>query len=153
VCGLSAVDDHLRAGNLNLLTSYTWSHEIDDWCASGNSYGNNGRPFVPFQPYVIHNNLNKASGDLDVRQRWVSAFVLNAPFGHGQRWGSHVNSAVNQAIAGWQVSGIPTLETGQWFTVNKTSTPRTLTVGNSAATAGSGRAMCPVRIRTAVHAR
>ena len=110
-----------RAGNLNLLTSYTWSHEIDEWCASGNSYGNNGRPFVPFQPYVIHNYLNKANGDLDVRQRWVSAFVLNAPFGHGQRWGSHVNSVVNQAIAGWQVSGIPTLETGQWFTVNENS--------------------------------
>ena len=56
-----------------------------------------------------------------MRQRWVSAFVLNAPFGHGQRWGSHVNSVVNQAIAGWQVSGIPTLETGQWFTVNENS--------------------------------
>ena len=108
-----------RAGNVNFLTSYTWSHEIDNWCASGNSYGNNGRPFVPFKPYVIHNYLNKANGDLDVRHRWVSAFVLNAPFGRGQRWGSNVNRVVNQVIAGWQVSGILTFESGQWFTVNE----------------------------------
>jgi hypothetical protein len=108
-----------RAGDVNFLTSYSWSHEIDNWSASGNSYGNNGRPFVPIMPYVIHNNLNKANGDLDIRHRWVSSFVLGAPFGRGQRWGSSANSVVNQVISGWQISGILTLESGQWFTVNE----------------------------------
>jgi hypothetical protein len=108
-----------RTGNVTVLTSYTYSHEIDTWCASGNSYGNNGRPLPELGPYNINNNLNKANGDLDMRHRWISAFVLNAPFGRGQRFGSHANSVVNQVISNWQVSGILTFESGQWFTVNE----------------------------------
>jgi len=79
-----------RAGNVTLVSSYTWSHEIDYIAASGNSYGNNGRP-----QYPDDNNLNKSNGDLDMRHRWVTGMVLQA------------------------ISGILTVESGQWYTVNQ----------------------------------
>ncbi len=100
-----------RAGNVTLVSSYTWSHKLDNFAASGLSYGNNGRPSYPDR-----NNLNKANGDLDVRHRWASGFVLQAPFGRGQRWGSQVNRLADLLVGGWQISGIFTVESGQWFT-------------------------------------
>ncbi|MBI1789497.1 MAG: TonB-dependent receptor [Acidobacteria bacterium] len=100
-----------REGNVNLVSSYTFSHGIDNIAASGLSYGNNGRPSYPeFQA------LNKSNGDLDVRHRWASGFVLQAPFGRGQRFASQVHPVVSHLISGWQLSGILTVESGQWFT-------------------------------------
>ena len=100
-----------RTGNVNVVSSYTWSHKLDNWAASGLSYGNNGRPSYP-----DYNKINKGNGDLDVRHRWASGFVMQAPFGRGQRFGSSVSPPVNQLIGGWQLSGIFTVESGQWFT-------------------------------------
>ena len=88
-----------RAGYVNLVSSYTWSHKLDNWAASGLSYGNNGRPSYP-----DYNKINKGNGDLDVRHRWASGFVLQAPFGRGQRFASGVNHAVNLIVSGWQVA-------------------------------------------------
>jgi hypothetical protein len=96
---------------VNLVSSYTWSHKLDNWAASGLSYGNNGRPSYPDR-----NTINKGNGDLDVRHRWASGFVLQAPFGRGQRFASSVNQVVNQLVSGWQLAGIFTVESGQWFT-------------------------------------
>ena len=100
-----------RAGLVNLISSYTWSHKLDNWAASGLSYGNNGRPSYPDR-----NAINKGNGDLDMRHRWASGFVLEAPFGRGRRFASNVNRGVNLLVAGWQLSGIFTVESGQWFT-------------------------------------
>jgi hypothetical protein len=100
-----------RAGAVTITSSYTWSHALDNMAASGLSYGNNGRPSYP-----ENNRINKGNGDLDVRHRWASGFVLQAPFGRGQRFASGVNRLVNQVISGWQLSGIFTVESGQWFT-------------------------------------
>ena len=96
-----------RAGYVNLVSSYTWSHKLDNWAASGLSYGNNGRPSYP-----DYNKINKGNGDLDVRHRWASGFVLQAPFGRGQRFASGVNRAVNLIVSGWQIAGIFTVESG-----------------------------------------
>ncbi len=100
-----------RLGNVTVISSWTWSHAIDNWAASGLSYGNNGRPSYP-----EYERQNKANGDLDVRHRWASGFVLQAPFGRGQRLASNVGPLLNHVISGWQVSGIFTVESGQWFT-------------------------------------
>lgn len=100
-----------RTGPINVIGAYTWSHKLDNWAASGLSYGNNGRPSYPDR-----NAINKGNGDLDMRHRWVTGFVLQAPFGRGQRWASGGNYLLNQLVAGWQVSGILTVESGQWFT-------------------------------------
>ncbi|MBI3678932.1 MAG: TonB-dependent receptor [Acidobacteria bacterium] len=100
-----------RTGSVNLISSYTWSHKLDNFAASGLSYGNNGRPSYPDRWH-----LNKANGDLDVRHRWASGFVLQAPFGRGQRWASGVNRVTDLLVSGWQISGVFTVESGQWFT-------------------------------------
>ena len=100
-----------RAGLLTVSSSYTWSHALDNVAASGLSYGNNGRPSYPDR-----NASNKGNGDLDMRHRWSTGAVVQLPFGRGQRFGSSVNYWANQLIAGWQLSGLITVESGQWFT-------------------------------------
>ena len=66
--------------------------------------------------YPDYNKINKGNGDLDVRYRWASGFVLDAPLGRGQHFATNVNRVVNQFVAGWQIAGIFTVESGQWFT-------------------------------------
>ncbi len=100
-----------RAGIVNLTSSYTWSHALDNVVASGWSYGNNGRPSYP-----ENNRTNKGNGDLDIRHRWTSGFVIESPFGRGRRWGSNINRFADYVVGGWQMSGIFTVESGQWFT-------------------------------------
>jgi len=100
-----------RVGSVNVVSSYTFSHKLDNWAASGLSYGNNGRPSYP-----DYNKINKGNGDLDVRHRWSSGFVMQAPFGRGRKYLSAANHFVNQMVSGWQASGIFTVESGQWFT-------------------------------------
>jgi Carboxypeptidase regulatory-like domain/TonB dependent receptor-like, beta-barrel len=100
-----------RVGSVNVVSSYTFSHKLDNWAASGLSYGNNGRPSYP-----DYNTINKGNGDLDVRHRWSSGFVMQAPFGRGRKYLSGANHFVNQMVSGWQASGIFTVESGQWFT-------------------------------------
>ena len=65
-----------RVGSVNLVSSYTWSHKLDNWAASGLSYGNNGRPSYP-----EYNRINKGNGDLDVRHRWASGL-----YQHGKKY-------------------------------------------------------------------
>src|SRR5262249_10939438 len=42
-----------RVGAVNLVSSYTYSHKLDNWAASGLSYGNNGRPSYPDYNKII----------------------------------------------------------------------------------------------------
>jgi len=100
-----------RAGDVSIVSAYTYSHKLDNWAASGLSYGNNGRPSYP-----EYNPINKGNGDLDVRHRWTTGFVLQAPFGRGKKYLSGANHLVNQLVSGWQAAGIFTVESGQWFT-------------------------------------
>ncbi|HYL96589.1 MAG TPA: hypothetical protein VET69_12370, partial [Terriglobales bacterium] len=38
------------------------------------------------------------------------------PFGHGKRFLSGASGAVEQAIGGWQIAGITTVSSGNWYT-------------------------------------
>jgi hypothetical protein len=48
----------------------------------------------------------------DVRQRFVASFMWQLPVGPGQRFGSDWSGALEQILAGWQVNGILTLQSG-----------------------------------------
>ena len=61
------------------------------------------------------NNLktSKSLGSMSVPQRLVASYVLNLPFGKGQKFLSAVNNGIAQRIiSGWTLNGITTLQTG-----------------------------------------
>jgi hypothetical protein len=60
--------------------------------------------------------LEYGNADFDVRHRFVFSYIYELPFGKGQQFGKNASGAMNQVIAGWQVAGILTASTGNWFT-------------------------------------
>jgi len=92
--------------------SYTWSHALDD--ASSASLGslNNGDFRNELYPGLEYGN-----SDFDVRQRFVIDYAYELPFGHGKAFGGNASGALNQIIGNWQVAGITTAQTGNWFTI------------------------------------
>ncbi len=63
------------------------------------------------EPYLEYGNA-----DFDVRHRFVVNFVYNLPFGNGQHFGSNLTGIANQIVGNWQVTGIVSAQTGNWFT-------------------------------------
>jgi hypothetical protein len=105
------VDKRLSHG-LQFGASYTWSHALDD--ASSASLGslNNGDFRNQLYPWNEYGNA-----DFDVRQRFTINYAYDLPFGHGKRFGGNANGALQQIIGDWQVAGITTAQTGNWFTI------------------------------------
>jgi len=86
------------SGGFSILASYTWGHSIDDGPA--NSESNDPAP-------QDSRNLraNRGNSSFDIRQRFVTSYTWELPFGRGNRW-----------IHGWQIAGITSLQTGLPFT-------------------------------------
>ncbi len=94
------------AGGLSLLAAYTWSKSIDN--------ASNGLGGSPNQ-----NDLksNRGPSDTDLRQRFVSSFLYELPFGRGRKFGAGMSRAVDALLGGWQAGGILTLQSGFPYTV------------------------------------
>jgi len=110
---------------LSLLTSYTWSHAIDN-SVNGEDTGNG--PVIPQNP--LDTDAEKASSVIDQRHRFVTSFIYEPRLGKaGALLGG---SAFTRAVfGGWQLGGIFTASTGS---------PMTPAVNpNSANTTGTAR--------------
>jgi hypothetical protein len=62
-----------------------------------------------------YNNI-KAERSLlsfSMKNRWVTSYVLNLPFGRGKKFAGNVNGAADRLIGGWAVNGITLLQSGQ----------------------------------------
>jgi Carboxypeptidase regulatory-like domain len=82
---------------LNFLAGYTWSHAIDD--------ATNNRA-LPLQDST-HPNLERGSGDFDIRHRFTLALTYALP-SKKMKW---------QLLEGWQVNSIVTVQGGTPWTV------------------------------------
>jgi hypothetical protein len=112
----NALQVHLEkrvSHGLQFEVSYTYSHSSDD--ASSASLGslNNGDFRDQRYPYLEYGNA-----DFDVRQHIVVAYSYALPFGKGQTFGRNASGFMNQLIGNWQVAGITSASTGNWFTVS-----------------------------------
>lgn len=107
--------------------SYTYAHARDD--ASSASLGslNNGDFRNELYPELEYGN-----SDFDVRHRFVVNYAYELPFGHGKRFGGSANGALNQIIGNWQVAGITTAQTGNWFTITDAVTSVSTSDGGGA---------------------
>lgn len=91
--------------------SYTYSHGLDT--ASSANLGSFATGDFRDQRFP---NLEYGNADFDVRHRIVFSYSYELPFGKGQLFGGNASGALNQVIGGWQVAGITSASTGNYFT-------------------------------------
>jgi hypothetical protein len=89
----------------SLLGSFTWSKVLD--LASNDGGGGLGNQAN--NPFKY--SADKGPADFDVERRFVSSFLWDMPFFHGAK-GWH-----RTVLAGWQLNGILTLQSGLPFSV------------------------------------
>ncbi|MGB8012632.1 MAG: TonB-dependent receptor [Terriglobales bacterium] len=91
--------------------SYTYAHALDN--ASSASLGSTNNGDFLDQRYP---NANYGNADFDVRHRFVFSYVYDLPFGHGGRFARNASGFVNQVIGNWQMSGVFSAATGNYYT-------------------------------------
>jgi hypothetical protein len=96
---------------LEFEASYTYSHALDDASSASLSSQNQGDFRLQTDPRLEYGNA-----DFDVRHRFVLSYAYELPFGKGHAFGGGASGAWNQVIGGWEVAGIISASTGQWFT-------------------------------------
>jgi hypothetical protein len=92
--------------------AYTYSHAQDE--ASSASLGSLGNGDFRDQRFPM---LEYGNSDFDVRHRFVISYSYDLPFGRGKRFAGNASGVVNQIIGNWQIAGITSASTGNFFTV------------------------------------
>ncbi len=92
--------------------SYTYAHAQDE--ASSASLGSLGNGDFRDQRFPV---LEYGNSDFDVRHRFVVSYSYELPFGRGKRFGGNASGVMNQIIGNWQIAGITSASTGNFFTV------------------------------------
>ncbi len=111
---------------LTFQLSYTYSHSLDD--ASSASLGslNNG----DFRDQR-HPGLEYGNADFDVRHRFVASYIYELPFGKGKALAGNASGVLNQVIGNWQVAGITSISTGNYFTISDPANPMGVDCGGT----------------------
>jgi len=95
----------------SLLVTYTYSHAEDDASnANLGSQNNDGFRWFKFP------NLDKGNASFDVRHRFTASYMYELPFGRGKALLGDARGTLEQVVGGWQVAGITTISSGNWFT-------------------------------------
>jgi len=125
------LNSKLHAG-IQYTAAYTWSHTMDDASAPYNTGTTNTGVFITTAGPNLH--ANYGGSDQDQRQVFTFSGLAQLPFGKGKMFLSNAPWLVNEAIGGWHVNVITTLETG---------TPITVTTGSYMYTSPSGKVSYP----------
>ncbi|HEY6447459.1 MAG TPA: carboxypeptidase regulatory-like domain-containing protein [Acidobacteriaceae bacterium] len=104
-----------RARDLAVTAVYTWSQSKDDKSAAA-GVGASGAGYQGFMDNT-RPQLDYGLSDFDVDQRFVASYIYNLPFGRGKQLASGINRAADEAIGGWQLSGITTFQSGFPFSI------------------------------------
>jgi len=94
---------------LNFDFNYTWSHSIDNLSFFANSQGDTGIGGIGLVCDAIHPRECRASSDFDIRNNFTADATYQLPFGKGRMFANSGPLWVDEAIGGWDVSGI-----GEW---------------------------------------
>jgi hypothetical protein len=108
---LLTLDKNLSHG-LRFGFNYTWSHSIDNTSLIANN--NTLTMSVPYGVIcdVLQPRACRGNSDFDVRQEITSNFQYKLPFGRGRTFLANAPRAVDEAIGGWSISGLPSYRTG-----------------------------------------
>jgi hypothetical protein len=98
---------------LSFTASYTWAHSIDNASNANLGPTQNNSDFRYFKdPQAEFGN-----SDFGVRNRFVLSYLYELPFGKGKAMLADASGVVNQIVGGWQIGGITSISSGNWFTV------------------------------------
>jgi hypothetical protein len=105
--GLTLNAHRATKGGLFYQASYTWARDTGNYDWDGVLTGpedpfNFRRDYGPEQSYPL--------------DRFTGALMYQLPFGQGRHWLSGASKALNEAVGGWQISPILTVQTGQFLT-------------------------------------
>jgi hypothetical protein len=107
---------HRRAGHyLTLEGNYTYSRWYDNASAGANNFMGTLGAAAPQE--LDHLELEWSRSANDAPQRAVIGAVVTLPIGRGNLIGSDMNRVLDGFIGGWQVSGLPSFQSGQPLTV------------------------------------
>ena len=89
--------------------NYTWSHSIDNVSVIANAPAIGGYGFIcdELRPRECRGN-----SDFGVRNIITGNFLYTLPFGRGQMLGSSIPYWLNELVGGWEISGVPSWQTG-----------------------------------------
>lgn len=105
------------AKGLTFLSSYTWSHNIDQNTESLDSGFDS-----PANPYNF--SAERGNSNLDHRHAFVTSATYEVPFGRGRAFGGSASKLVDVFLGGWQIGGILTLRSGFPFEVTYPGDPQ-----------------------------
>jgi hypothetical protein len=92
--------------------SYTYAHALDE--ASSASLGSLANGDFRDQRFPF---LEYGNSDFDVRHRFTISYSYDLPLGRGKALGGNAGGVLNQIIGNWQIAGITSAGTGNYFTV------------------------------------
>lgn len=95
----------------SLLVTYTYSHAIDN-ASNANLGSQNNDGFRWFK----HPEWEIGNSSFDVRHRFTASYIYELPFGRGKSLMGDAHGMTEQIVGGWQVAGITTVSSGNWFT-------------------------------------
>jgi hypothetical protein len=104
------VEKRFNSG-LGFVSSYTYSKSLD---TVSSARENGGAPTREQDAFCL--GCEKASSNFDIRNRFVTSYTYDLPFGHGRRWAADASGMKEKIIGGWQAAGILTFQSGQPFT-------------------------------------
>jgi len=102
---------------LQFEATYTYSHALDN--ASSANLGSFATGDFRDQRFP---KLEYGNADFDVRHRFVLSYFYELPFGRGKMFGGNATGVVDHIIGGWQVAGITSASTGNYFTPTDVAT-------------------------------
>jgi hypothetical protein len=101
---------HKNAGHgLQFDLNYTWSHSIDNVSLIANQAALGGYGFICD---VLRPRECRANSDFDVTNYLNGNFIYELPFGRGRSFATSAPFWLNEAIGGWELSGLPSWHTG-----------------------------------------
>ncbi|HTZ76110.1 MAG TPA: TonB-dependent receptor [Candidatus Aquilonibacter sp.] len=118
--GLFVILRKRLSNNLQFDFNYTFSHSIDNGSTVSNEDGNFESGDTSVMCDATNNRACRGNSEFDLTHQVSANFVYSLPIGHGQLIGGNVNALLNEAIGGWQVSGIGSWHSGFAYTVNDT---------------------------------
>jgi hypothetical protein len=95
--------------------NYTWSHSIDNVSLIANSYAFNGYGFICD---VQRPRICRANSDYDVTNYLNGNVLYQLPFGRGRDFAANMPRWADEAIGGWELSGLPSWHTGTPYMAN-----------------------------------
>jgi TonB dependent receptor len=91
--------------------AYTFAHALDNASSASLGSVNNG----DFRDQRFP-NAEYGNADFDVRHRFVFSYVYDLPFGRGRMFAKNASGFVNQILGNWQMSGVFSAATGNYYT-------------------------------------